>query len=107
MALAVTVEGTRDILGPWAGDGGEGAKFWLQVHTELKKQVLDELAGRTSRPGNDGRSLGDRHRGQRALAAGSFTTTRVERESPPSGRHPPGSGPGELSGTSLLDERRA
>ena len=27
VALAVTAEGTRDILGLWAGDGGEGAKF--------------------------------------------------------------------------------
>jgi putative transposase len=27
VALAVTVDGTRDILGLWAGDGGEGAKF--------------------------------------------------------------------------------
>jgi transposase-like protein len=27
LALAVTVEGTRDILGLWAGNGGEGAKF--------------------------------------------------------------------------------
>src|SRR3954469_5023081 len=26
LALAVTVEGKRDILGLWAGDGGEGAK---------------------------------------------------------------------------------
>ncbi|MEY9930745.1 transposase-like protein [Catenulispora sp. GP43] len=26
VALAVTVEGERDILGLWAGDGGEGAK---------------------------------------------------------------------------------
>lgn len=26
LAMAVTVEGTRDILGIWAGDGGEGAK---------------------------------------------------------------------------------
>jgi transposase-like protein len=38
MALAVTVDGTRDILGLWAGDGGEGAKFWLQVLTELKNR---------------------------------------------------------------------
>ena len=29
VALAVTVDGTRDILGLWAGDGGEGAKYWL------------------------------------------------------------------------------
>lgn len=34
--LAVTVEGTREILGLWAGDGGEGAKHWLQVLTEIK-----------------------------------------------------------------------
>ena len=27
VALAVTVDGGRDILGLWAGDGGEGAKF--------------------------------------------------------------------------------
>jgi transposase-like protein len=31
VALSVTVDGTRDILGLWAGDGGEGAKYWLQV----------------------------------------------------------------------------
>ncbi|GAB2592904.1 IS256 family transposase [Paractinoplanes abujensis] len=44
VALAVTVEGTRDILGLWAGDGGEGAKFWLQVLTELKNRgVADAL----------------------------------------------------------------
>jgi putative transposase len=38
VVLAVTVEGTRDILGLWAGDGGEGAKFWLQVLTELRNR---------------------------------------------------------------------
>lgn len=26
-----TVNGERDILGVWAGDGGEGAKFWLAL----------------------------------------------------------------------------
>lgn len=31
VALAVTTEGNRDILGLWAGDGGEGAKYWQQV----------------------------------------------------------------------------
>ena len=53
VALAVTVEGTRDILGLWAGDGGEGAKYWLQVLTELKNRgvadccmvVCDGLSG--------------------------------------------------------------
>ncbi len=33
VVLAVTVDGTRDILGLWAGEhgDGEGAKFWLRV----------------------------------------------------------------------------
>lgn len=31
VAIGVTVNGERDILGPWGGDGGEGAKFWLPV----------------------------------------------------------------------------
>lgn len=38
MALAVTAEGHRDILGLWVGDGGEGAKYWLQVLTEIKNR---------------------------------------------------------------------
>ncbi|MFF3359854.1 IS256 family transposase [Streptomyces sp. NPDC002917] len=42
VVMAVTVEGTRDILGIWAGDGGEGAKFWLQIFTELKNRGLDD-----------------------------------------------------------------
>jgi putative transposase len=29
--IGVTVNGERDILGLWAGDGSEGAKFWLSV----------------------------------------------------------------------------
>jgi transposase-like protein len=53
VALAVTCEGRRDILGLWAGDGGEGAKYWLHVLTELKNRgvadvlmmVCDGLAG--------------------------------------------------------------
>jgi putative transposase len=44
VAMAVTVDGERDILGLWAGDGGEGAKFWLHVLTELKNRgVADAL----------------------------------------------------------------
>jgi transposase-like protein len=43
IALAVTVEGTRDILGLWAGDGGEGAKFWLQVLIELKNRGVADV----------------------------------------------------------------
>jgi putative transposase len=43
VALAVTAEGTRDILGLWAGDGGEGAKFWLTVCTELKNRGAQDV----------------------------------------------------------------
>ena len=38
VAVGVTVDGTRDILGLWAGDGGEGAKYWLHVLTEIKNR---------------------------------------------------------------------
>jgi len=37
-AIGVTVDGERDILGLWAGTGGEGAKFWLSVLTEIKNR---------------------------------------------------------------------
>ncbi|MEU2631499.1 IS256 family transposase, partial [Kitasatospora sp. NPDC007106] len=43
VALAVTVEGTREILGLWAGDGGEGAKYWLQVLTEIKNRGVSDV----------------------------------------------------------------
>ncbi|MGA5453165.1 IS256 family transposase [Streptomyces umbrinus] len=43
VVVAVTVDGTRDILGIWAGDGGEGAKYWLHVFTELKNRGLDDV----------------------------------------------------------------
>jgi transposase-like protein len=43
VALAVTVDGHRDILGIWAGDGGEGAKHWLHVLTELKNRGVHDV----------------------------------------------------------------
>ena len=43
VALAVTAEGHRDILGIWAGDGGEGAKYWLHVLTELKNRGVQDV----------------------------------------------------------------
>jgi putative transposase len=40
VALAVSVEGTREVLGLWAGEhgDGEGAKYWLRVLTEIKNR---------------------------------------------------------------------
>jgi transposase-like protein len=43
VALAVTCEGRRDILGLWVGDGGEGAKHWLHVLTELKNRGVNDV----------------------------------------------------------------
>ena len=51
VALAVTCEGRRDILGLWAGEapsvtgapGGEGAKYWLHVLTEIKNRGVGDV----------------------------------------------------------------
>ncbi|SCK09673.1 Transposase (or an inactivated derivative) [Streptomyces sp. WMMB 322] len=43
LAMGVTVDGHRDILGIWAGDGGEGAKYWLQVFTEIKNRGVEDI----------------------------------------------------------------
>ena len=43
MALAVTCEVTREILGLWAGDGGEGAKYWMHVLTEIKNRGVADV----------------------------------------------------------------
>ena len=45
VALAVTVDGERDILGLWAGEhgDGEGAKYWLRVLTELKNRGVADV----------------------------------------------------------------
>lgn len=40
-AIGVDLEGHKDILGLWAGDGdGESAKFWMAVLTELKNRGI-------------------------------------------------------------------
>ena len=41
-AIGVTVDGKRDILGLWVGTGGEGAKYWLQVLTEIKNRGVED-----------------------------------------------------------------
>lgn len=41
-AIGVTTQGQRDILGIWPSSGGEGAKYWLAVLTELRNRgVVD------------------------------------------------------------------
>ena len=45
VALAVTCEGTREVLGLWAGEhgDGEGAKYWLKVLTEIKNRGVADV----------------------------------------------------------------
>jgi putative transposase len=43
VVMGVTVNGEREILGIWAGDGGEGARFWLQVFSELKNRGVEDV----------------------------------------------------------------
>ncbi len=43
VALAVTCDGLREVLGLWVGDGGEGAKFWGQVCTDLKNRGVADI----------------------------------------------------------------
>ena len=42
-AIGVTVDGKRDLLGIWASPGAEGAKFWLNVLTEMKNRSVNDV----------------------------------------------------------------
>jgi putative transposase len=43
VALGITLEGERDVLGLWVGTGGEGSKHWLGVLSELKNRGVDDV----------------------------------------------------------------
>ena len=43
VVMGVTINGERDILGIWAGDGAEGARFWLRVMNDLKARGLEDV----------------------------------------------------------------
>src|SRR5215212_1367149 len=42
-AIGVTVDGHKDVLGLWAGTGGEGAKFWMSVLIDLKNRGVRDV----------------------------------------------------------------
>jgi putative transposase len=42
VALALTLEGNKELLGLWVGEA-EGAKFWLSVLTELKNRGVHDI----------------------------------------------------------------
>jgi transposase-like protein len=41
--LGVDVEGHRDILGHWVGDGSESSNFWLSVITDLQTRGVQDI----------------------------------------------------------------
>lgn len=41
--LGVDLEGHRDVLGHWIGDGTEGANFWLSVITDLRNRGVEDI----------------------------------------------------------------
>jgi transposase-like protein len=42
-AIGVTLAGEKDILGLWAGTGGEGAKFWMAVLTDIRNRGVTDV----------------------------------------------------------------
>ena len=42
-AIGVTTDGHKDVLGLWAGSGGEGAKFWMSVLVDLKNRGIRDV----------------------------------------------------------------
>ena len=44
-AIGVTLEGCKDILGLWAGTGGEGARCWMSALTDPTNRGVAVRAG--------------------------------------------------------------
>jgi uncharacterized repeat protein (TIGR01451 family) len=71
LALGVTADGERDVLGLWAGEhgDGEGAKYWLRVLSEIKNRgvrdvcmlVCDGLKGLPDAVSASGRRPSSKH----------------------------------------------
>src|SRR5919202_66518 len=43
IVLGVDLDGHRDVLGHWVGDGAEGANFWLSVVTDLQTRGVEDI----------------------------------------------------------------
>ena len=43
VALAVDLDGQRDVLGHWVAEGAEGANFWLSVMTDLQNRGVEDI----------------------------------------------------------------
>lgn len=42
LALGVNMDGDKEVLGMWVAEN-EGAKFWLQVVTELQNRGIEDI----------------------------------------------------------------
>ena len=43
VALGINCQGERDVLGLWAGTGGEGAKAWMAILAELRNRGVEDV----------------------------------------------------------------
>lgn len=43
VALGINCHGERDVLGLWAGTGGEGAKAWMGILAELRNRGVEDV----------------------------------------------------------------
>lgn len=43
VVLGITIEGQRDILGHWVGNGSEGAHFWLSVLNDVQARGVEDI----------------------------------------------------------------
>lgn len=43
VVLGIDLDGQRDVLGHWVGDGGEGASFWLSVVSDLQARGVQDI----------------------------------------------------------------
>jgi hypothetical protein len=47
-AIGVSLAGERDVLGLWAGQGGEGAKFWMSASSPPARSASAMMCGSCS-----------------------------------------------------------
>ncbi|GAB3240212.1 hypothetical protein GCM10027447_39340 [Glycomyces halotolerans] len=43
VAVGIGLDGDRDVLGLWVGDGSEGAKHWMGVLAELRHRGVEDV----------------------------------------------------------------
>jgi putative transposase len=57
VAIGVNLEGNKDVPGLWTADN-EGARFWLQVLTEIQNRAVRDIFHKSDGPGTHARNCG-------------------------------------------------